>query len=51
MPEKLINMIKCLYQGFQCAVLHEGKYSSFFPGGDRGEARVLVIRPLVCDCH
>ena len=29
-PEKLINMIKCLYLGFQCMVLYEGKCSSFF---------------------
>ena len=29
-PEKLIRMIKIMYDGFKCTVLHEGKFTSFF---------------------
>jgi hypothetical protein len=30
-PEKIINMIKALYEGFECAVIHEGNLSAYFP--------------------
>ena len=30
MPEKMITMIKALYEGFECAVIHEGKLSTYF---------------------
>ena len=29
-PEKIVRLIRYLYYGFECAVLHEGSYSSFF---------------------
>ena len=29
-PEKIIRLIRCLYDGFECTVLHEGEFSRFF---------------------
>jgi hypothetical protein len=28
-PEKMIQLIKALYEGFECAVIHEGKLSAY----------------------
>ena len=32
-PEKIVVMIKVMYEGFECAVLHEGKLSEYFEVG------------------
>jgi hypothetical protein len=29
-PEKIVTMIRVLYEGFQCTVLHEEKYLTYF---------------------
>jgi hypothetical protein len=29
-PEKIVRMIKALYEGFECAVIHEGNLSAYF---------------------
>ena len=29
-PEKVIKMVRILYDGFECAVIHEGKLSAYF---------------------
>ena len=44
--DKLIGLVKALYDGFPCAVLDEGEITEI-PGGHRREARKLhVVFPV-----